>query len=246
MLRILQMEEKQRIEYTEEQREWLHQIMRSYRGEEYMSHVLKYMTFQKMYNRVKMYQEQLNKAGRYNSTPYAALNKYSDYLVMREELGYDMTNSVYIFPKNLIQKHDQMVEEKRARADELHTAKKEKEFPEIKERFQRLNGIYTCEEGDLFIRPAMSAEEIVNEGRTLHHCVGSDRYLKRHNDGETFILFLRKKEEPDKPYYTIEIKKNEILQWYGIKDTKPDKEVIEPWLKRYTEALGERAMKKAV
>ena len=32
---------------------------------------------------------------------------------MREELGYDMQNDVYIFPKDLEEKHAEMVQEKK-------------------------------------------------------------------------------------------------------------------------------------
>ena len=84
----------------------------------------------------------------------------------------------------------------------------------------------------------MNAKEIIMEGRILHHCVGGDNYLRKHNNGETAILFLRKVESPDEPYYTIEIKNTKILQWYGLRDGKPDKEIIEPWLDEYVEHLS--------
>lgn len=32
------------------------------------------------------------------------------------------------------------------------------------------------------------------EGRTLHHCVGGDTYLGRHDRGESYILMLRAQE----------------------------------------------------
>ena len=58
-----------------------------------------------------------------------------------------------------------------------------------------------------------------------------------HAEGSSYILFLRKKETPDIPYYTIEIEGTEIVQWYGIKDTKPDKCLVEGWLKDFTDSL---------
>lgn len=70
------------------------------------------------------------------------------------------------------------------------------------------------------------------EGRLLHHCVGGDTYLGRHNTGKTYILMLRFKEEPDIPYITVEIdaKNPRILQWYGDKDKKPDEKNMQSWL----------------
>ena len=37
----------------------------------------------------------------------------------------------------------------------------------------------------------------------LSHCVGG--YADRHTNGKLSIMFLRRKDEPDKPYYTIEV-----------------------------------------
>ena len=92
----------------------------------------------------------------------------------------------------------------------------------------------------------MNAGEIILEGRMLHHCVGGDSYLSKHNRGETAILFLRREESPDNSYYTIEIKGNEIVQWYGLRDKKPDKEIIGPWLDKYVESLkGTKKLKAA-
>lgn len=57
-------------------------------------------------------------------------------------------------------------------------------------------------------------------------------YLGRHNKGETYILMLRFKAEPDIPYITVEIdaKNPRILQWYGDKDKKPDEKNMQSWL----------------
>lgn len=52
-------------------------------------------------------------------------------------------------------------------------------------------------------------DAIIKEGRMLHHCVGNDgageRYYDRIERRESFIMFLRRAEEPEDPYYTLEI-----------------------------------------
>lgn len=53
------------------------------------------------------------------------------------------------------------------------------------------------------IRLPKDEDEIRNEGMTLHHCVGN--YAHDHSIGSTTIMFLRKKSEPDKPFYTIKV-----------------------------------------
>ena len=59
------------------------------------------------------------------------------------------------------------------------------------------------EDKEHLIRLPVDKNEIVKEGMELHHCVGG--YAERHETGDTTIMFLRKKSEPDKPFYTIEV-----------------------------------------
>lgn len=236
VLQILQTEEKTGQRFSDDQRKWLDARLNAWNGERDVRYMMKFMTFTKLYNRVKKYAAQEETKGSY--AEHAAFTRYVDYIKMREELGYDMTNEVYLFPKNLREKHDEMVVEKNAKSDQLYAEKKEKEFPKIRERFEKLMKEYGFQQEGMLIRPAESATEIVMEGRTLHHCVGRMGYMDKHNKGQTFILFLRKEKEQDKPYYTIEIRGKEILQWYGAYDRKPDQEVVGPWLNKFIAHIG--------
>jgi NADH:ubiquinone oxidoreductase subunit C len=58
-----------------------------------------------------------------------------------------------------------------------------------------------------------SSEELKREGMILHTCVGS--YAEKVARGETMIIFIRQKTEPDEPYYTMEWKNNQIIQVRG-------------------------------
>ena len=95
------------------------------------------------------------------------------------------------------------------------------------------------EDGEFLIRPAKSAREIIEEGQKMHHCVGGDNYLNKHNKGITFILLMRRRKNPEEPFCTVEIKEDEIQQWYEAHDKKPDKEIIQPWLDNYIKHLKE-------
>ena len=77
---------------------------------------------------------------------------------------------------------------------------------------------------DLMIRQPSSFDEIVNEGARLHHCVGG--YAERHALGKLHIMFIRRKEEPDKPYYTMEVSTiGKIVQVRGLRNCDPTEEV---------------------
>ncbi len=160
-----------------------------------------------------------------------------DYIHMRSDRGYNLRNQIFLFPRDLNRAHAQMVLETNKAKMEQRGKEADERFPKIKENYRRLRNSYFFEDDKYLIRPARTAREIVEEGCILHHCVGGNNYLNKHNNGESTILFLRKQENPKEPYITVEIRNDRILQWYGIKDTKPDKENIEKWLYKYTEML---------
>lgn len=171
---------------------------------------------------------------------------YYDYLQIKADQGYEM-NDIQVFPKDIRRRHDEMVLE--AEKTKLDKRKKEanERYSKIKAKYRRLSDKYSAAAGGLIIRPAKDAAEIVTEGRILHHCVGGDNYLSSHNDGRSFILFLRKISEKDTPYITVEIRDDQIIQWYGAYDRKPDKQMIEAWLEKYIKELKkhEKMLKKS-
>lgn len=159
--------------------------------------------------------------------------KYLDYLQMRQARGYDLHNTIFAYPENLERAHGQMVEEVNTEQREKRVQEVEEKFPVIKKRYEKLYQYYYYAAEGLLIRPAKSAAEIVREGQILHHCVGGNRYLGNHNQGRSVILLLRHANIPEEPYITVEIKRTEIVQWYGAYDKKPDQQKIESWLKNY-------------
>ena len=182
--------------------------------------VCKYMSLQQAYNRVEDYYRGQKK--KEWTKREDVLREYRDYLNMRAENGYDMTNSVYLHPKNLKKAHNEMVKEQEERKSQERIQKTEKMYPKIRSKYRNLNKKWHYEGHGMIIRPARSAGEIVVEGQLMHHCVGRDTYLQKHNTGKSFIFLLRKKGAEDKPYVTIEINKNGIIQWYCAHDRKTE------------------------
>lgn len=60
------------------------------------------------------------------------------------------------------------------------------------------------------------AISLAKEGEVLHHCVKT--YINKVIDKETIILFIRKNTNLNKPFFTLEIKDNEIRQCHGSKN----------------------------
>ena len=84
--------------------------------------------------------------------------------------------------------------------------------------------------------------EITAEGMALHHCVGNtERYFERIVSRETYICFLRRKEAPDTPFYTIEVEPGgTIRQHRGDFDEEPEIERIKPFLKKWQQEIRRR------
>lgn len=199
---------------------------------------LRYMTPKQLSNRLVKY------GGKRRDLRHAAIT-YRDTLNMRSALGYDMTDTINTYPRDLQATHDALVIEQNAAEAEKRKKESDKRFKGIRERFKEAAVVYSFKEKDLLIRPAKSASEIVDEGRKLHHCVGGNNYLNKHNNRITAILFIRHTDKPGTPYVTVEIDPHGvIIQWYGIHDTKPDKKRIERFLKRYCKQLDLKALAK--
>lgn len=170
---------------------------------------------------------------------------YKDYLNMRNQLGYDMTNSIILFPKNLEEEHAKMAME----INELKRNKRINEclekFPNIAKSYNRLLGKLSYSAEGYLIRPAKDAGEIICEGAIQHHCVGGDAYLRKHDTGISYILLMRKIESPEIPFVTIEIKNNQIIQWYEAYDKKTHADIVQPWLDKYIERLNKKKRRSA-
>lgn len=162
---------------------------------------------------------------------------YADYISMRESLGYDLSNLIIQYPRNLLEEHDKMVVESNAKEAECRIRMVNNKYKAIEERFEELCEKYQYEDEAFAIRPAKNAGEIVEEGRTLHHCVGGDGYLGNHARGISIILLLRLSAEKRVPFVTVEMKNLTIVQWYGAYNKKPIKNEIEKWLKNYLKIL---------
>lgn len=238
LISVMQMEKRMGQTWTEEQVKNLAEIGVN-RAE--LEAALQYMSIQKLLNRIAKY------AGcEYGTECNTAESKlkhtaliYFDYLGMRQRLGYELKNSIYQYPRDLMGEHDKMVMEINKIEQNKRLKEVSEKFPMIRKHYRQLRKKYFYEDETFLIRPARSAEEIVMEGRFLHHCVGGNNYLEKHNREENIILLLRQKETPEVPYITVEIIHNslQIRQWYGKNDRKPEEDKMEQWLSAYLTRL---------
>ncbi|MCI8592678.1 MAG: hypothetical protein HFI88_10130 [Lachnospiraceae bacterium] len=170
---------------------------------------------------------------------------WRDYLHMAGAEGMDASDDIVRFPRDLKAAHDRLVELRNAREDQERLAGYAGLDTQIRGNIPQAARYY-WQDGAHLVVPAASCGELMAEGRALHHCVGSgDRYMKKMAEGKSWILFLRRKDCPEKPWYTLEIDmaNDRILQWYSEFDRQPDKEEVQAALDKFKKAVKKRCGK---
>lgn len=135
---------------------------------------------------------------------------YKDYKNMALKLGMEWRGDYLVFPKNFQTAHDEMLQNYNAYEAEKEAEKLKRDSEGYKSGM--LKKLLPMEQtiGNYQFLVPHEASELIAEGKTLHHCVGT--YVKRHMTGETTIIFVRDKEKPKVPLYTMEIRAHNIIQ----------------------------------
>ncbi|MEE1176187.1 MAG: PcfJ domain-containing protein, partial [Paludibacteraceae bacterium] len=139
---------------------------------------------------------------------------YRDYLRMRKDLPSAIKRQWPKCPNlkkyrsvewhnKLMRAYNNLQNEIAAEKDRVQQSKYfEKVYPKAKE-FELVDEVYSviCPE---------QITSLLLEGRTLHHCVGS--YINSVAGGNEYILFLRKTDDIDTPFFTINILPNKKVR----------------------------------
>lgn len=154
-----------------------------------------------------LYQYIKRQARRYGRNDTWVASIYVDYIQFAKKLGYNMDDLQNRYPPKLKEMHDRMSEQIQQQKDSgLNNG-----IAKVAAALER----FAWEKNGLFIRPARTAAELRNEGKLLHHCVGT--YAKRYSEGKTALFFIRRTEEPEVPYYTLELRERDmtVVQNHG-------------------------------
>lgn len=167
-------------------------------------------------------------------------NFYKDYLDMAEEQRMNLTDDIVRRNPNMMEYHNRYAEEKNKAADEKKIAEARNKYPDIEKDYEINCKRFAWENEDYSILVPRHAGDIVMEGRLQHHCVGGDNYLSSMNNRKSYILFLRRKEQLDIPYYTIEVEDNKIHQRYAAYNREPDAQEVDKVLKKWMREVKKR------
>lgn len=92
--------------------------------------------------------------------------------------------------------------------------------------------IYEYSDNSYMVVLPESCADMCREAISQENCLMD--YICRHAAGETTILFLRKKDRPDEPFVTMEVKNWQTKQVYGCCNTIPEKEVLQFLIEKYS------------
>lgn len=149
----------------------------------------------------------------------------TDYWDMMIE-GHDILHDpALMWPDRLKREHDRAAARQKKEANRKLDAAILRQAEKLEKFSITLDGI--------IIRPARSAGELEAEGKCLNHCVGS--YAERVSKGETCIFFIRREEEPDMSWYTLNLDKDlrKVIQNRGMRNCDRTPEISafeEAWI----------------
>ena len=159
---------------------------------------------------------QLKRAFLYRSPMEEAISTYSDYLQMCQGQNYDMKSSQVLFPKHCNEAHDKLSRYiKKCRDEQTKRA-----FREVYENLAEKANLTSKK---LQIVCPKQTDDLITEGQALHHCVGT--YIDRVAAKKCLIVFVRRVEEPEKPFVTVEVSNGKIVQIRGERNSDPTEEV---------------------
>lgn len=176
------------------------------------------------------------------------LGDWKDYLNMSEQLEYNMEDQIVYKPTDLALRHAQRVQQLLERdlkkiCEELKQKYKGVEpfIQECKKKYEYRGECY-----EVIIPETIMDIQI--DGAYLKHCVATtERYYDRMNKKETFIGFVRRVNNPELPFYTLEIEPGgNIRQQRTFYNRQTGLEEIKGFLTEYQKEIKKRLSKEDI
>ena len=171
------------------------------------------------------------------------LTTWSDYLSMAKRLGIDTDDEIIFRVRKLRQRHDELVKRCQDKDLAIRAGEILEKYPHVEEVFASIKDKYEFSDDDYTVVVPSSIEDMLYEGKNLHHCVAdSERYFDRINRQEAYILFLRKTADPDKSFYTLEIEPGGTIRQKRTFYDRQDKDIEEatPFLLKWQKDVSKR------
>ena len=175
------------------------------------------------------------------------LQVWKDYLSMAGKLRLDVYDSIIYRTSDLQRRHSEAVIQMEEKKKEIRRRELEEKYVGFQEQLIALKEKYEFSAGEYQIVAPKSIDDILYEGDTLHHCVNkTDNYFDRIASKESYILFLRKKENPEVPFYTLEVEPDGTIRQKRAEFDRQNKDIDEvtSFLRLWQKEIQKRLTKK--
>ena len=168
---------------------------------------------------------------------YNHVRIYIDYLRVRRQCS-DFVTGFSECPQDSSFEHIKLLHDKLVlifnRNQELIRQKRlEAQTQEYQTKYLPLAQEFEFKDKNYFIRACKDLAELGTEGKCLRHCVGS--YVDSVRSGREYILFLRKNDEPDVPYFTVDVTPDkQVRQIHGYANCNVPNELL-PFVRSWAE-----------
>lgn len=183
----------------------------------------------------------VNKMLRYLCTEKERMNicEYCQYVKTIQKLGYKMDDS-YLYPKDFRKADDKATDDYNRQQDTIKIALSKAQsaiIKQISEGLRQMKDLAEFMDGSkgLLVYVPESAKDLIQEGRSLHNCIGT--YVERVAEKKTMVFFVRKIDAPNEPFVTFEYANGEVIQCrYDYNKNVEDTKIIN-FVDAFTERL---------
>lgn len=170
---------------------------------------------------------------------------WRDYLSMAKSFGMNTDDEIVFRVNKLRLRHKQLILRGKMANGVNQAAEVAAKHPAVNKVCKTLSKY--AYEGDAYaIVTPKDVQEIFADGFVLNHCLfRSEVYWDRIESHETYILFLRRRSDPDIPYYTLEVEPNGTVRQARTEFDRQDEEFedIKQFLKEWQTVLADRLSK---
>lgn len=177
--------------------------------------------------------------------PKELIGTWKDYLDMASKLGIDVKDPIIYRVRKLEKRHNELVQLMIEKKMDIKAEEIAEKFPGIENVCENLRK-YEYSDHTFQIVAPRKIKDILEEGEELQHCIiGKDTYFARMVKQESYLLFLRKKNAPQKPYYTLEVEPDGTVRQKRtyFNRQNPDIKQAEKFLLRWQKQLSRKLNK---
>lgn len=153
---------------------------------------------------------------------------YKDYKNLCIELGKDLTDDYWLYPSNLRERHNLVMEQVRAKRNALEEAKEKAFDMKLEKIVNKLSKLNTTING-YEISVASSMKDIREQADTLSQCLITNNYYEKYADKKCILVFVKKGEERLATAEVFYNKTKPLGQFYGDERDRdnciPNKEI---------------------